>query len=176
MAYFQPGHRSLLMRGSLLAEHIVSKETKWNGEGLYDVMTLAESGDDERREGVFAHLLLLKPEEEKKPHLFRICLQDIEICDFARKHPEIDLMSFFTFIMTHELIHIHRFSTGMADFFESHKGDEEAFVDSLTRLLLAKNPLTGLKNILTLLDKVEAAPLYSSTKIVDRGRCFHAYL
>ncbi|HON60519.1 MAG TPA: hypothetical protein PLJ30_03340 [Deltaproteobacteria bacterium] len=176
MAYFQPEHRSMLIQGSLLAERIVSKETQWCGDGRYDVTTLAESGEDERKEGVFAHLLLLRPEEEKKPPLFRISLQDIEIFDFVRKHREIDLVSFFTFIMTHELLHIHRFSTGMADFYETQKVEEEAFVDSLTRLLLAKNPVTGFKNILTLLDKVEAAPLYSPTKIVDRGRYFHAYL
>lgn len=166
----------MLVRGSLLAEHIVSKETKWSGEGLYDVVTLAESGEDERQEGVFAHLLLLLPQEKRKPPLFRICLQDIEICDFVKRHCEIDLISFFTFIMTHELLHIHRFTSGMADFFESCKEEEEAIVDSLTRLLLAKNPLTGLKNVLALLDKVEAAPLYSSTKIVDQGSHFHAYL
>ena len=176
MAYFHPGHRNMLVRGSLLAERIVSKETRWSGDGFYDVVTLAESGDEERQEGVFAHLLLLSPREKHKPPLFRICLQDIEICDFVSRHREIDLMSFFTFIMTHELLHIHRFSSGMADFFESRKEDEEAFVDTLTRLLLAKYPLTGLKNVLTLLDKVEAAPLYSSTKIVDQGSHFHAYL
>ena len=166
----------MLIQGSLLAERIVSKETQWCGDGRYDVTTLAESGEDERKEGVFAHLLLLRPEEEKKPPLFRISLQDIEIFDFVLKHREIDLVSFFTFIMTHELIHIQRFSSGIADFFESRKEDEEAIVDSLTRLLLAKNPLTGLKNVLTLLDKVEAAPLYSSPKIVDQGSHFHAYL
>ena len=176
MAYFQPGQRSLLIRGSLLAEHIVSKETRWSGDGLYDVVNLAESGDEERQEGVFAHLLQLKPEDRSRPPLFRICLQDIEICEFVKRHRDIDLMSFFTFIMTHELIHVHRFSTGRADFFESHKTEEEAYVDSLTRILLAKNPLTGLKNILTLLDKIEAAPLYSFTKVVDQGRSFHAYL
>jgi hypothetical protein len=176
MAYFQPGHRSLLMRGSLLAEHIVSKETKWSGDGFYDVLTLEEAGEESRREGVFAHLLMLRPEEGSSPPLFRICLQDIEIFDFVRRHRDIDLVSFFTFIMTHELIHIHRFSTGMVDFFESQPVDEEAFVDTLTRLLLAKNPITGLKNVLTLLDKVEAAPLYSCTQVVDQGRSFHAYL
>ncbi|MFY9396842.1 MAG: hypothetical protein WAR22_00600 [Desulfomonilia bacterium] len=164
------------MKGSFLAEHIVSKGTKWSGDGLYDVLTLAESSDEGRREGVFAHLLLLRPEEGDKPPLFRICLQDFEIFDFVRRHREIDLVSFFTFIMTHELIHIHRFSTGMADFFETQPDDEEAFVDALTRLLLAKYPITGLKNVLTLLDKVEAAPLYSSRQVVDQGRSFHAYL
>lgn len=176
MAYFHSGHRNMLVRGSLLAEHIVSKETRWSGEGCYDVVTLAESGEHERQEGVFAQLLLLSPIDRHKPPLFRICLQDNEIYDFMGRHREIDPMSFFTFIMTHELIHIQRFSSGIADFFESRKEDEEAIVDSLTRLLLAKNPLTGLKNVLTLLDKVEAAPLYSSTKIVDQGSHFHAYL
>jgi hypothetical protein len=78
--------------------------------------------------------------------------------------------------MTHELVHIHRFATGKASFFETEREEEEIYVDNLTRLFLAKNPLTGLKNVLTLLDKLEAAPLYSFTIFEDDRRSYNAYL
>lgn len=176
MAYFQPGHRSLLMKSSMLAEGIVSKETKWSNADVYDVKTLAESSSEEVQEGVFAHLLLFEPDNVRKGPLYRICLQDNEIFDFVQRNRDVDLTSLFIFIMTHELLHIHRFATGKADFYEQDRDDEEAYVDTLTRLFLAKNPVTGLKNILTLLDKLEAAPLYNFTKFVDQWRRVNAYL
>lgn len=176
MGFFLPEQKGLLKRSSTLAEVIVSKEMKWSGGHLYDVRTLADSDRADIHEGVFAQLLRFEPEDAKRLPLYRVLLQDTEIIDFVGKHPEIDLTSLFTFIMTHELLHIHRFTTGRADFFETEKEDEEALVDSLTRLLIAKNPITGLKNVLTLLDKVEAAPLYNFTNFIEQGRYFHAYL
>ncbi|HQI02467.1 MAG TPA: hypothetical protein PLA18_14420, partial [Deltaproteobacteria bacterium] len=114
--------------------------------------------------------------DARKAPIYRICLHDTEIFDFIRRNREVDLASLFTFIMTHELLHIHRFATGKADFYGENREDEEEYVDMLTRLFLAKNPITGLKNVLTLLDKVEAAPLYNFTKFVDRWRNLDAYL
>ncbi len=85
------------------------------------------------------------------------------------------MLSFITFIMTHELLHIHRFATGKADFFGDPK-DEELVVDTLTRLFFAKNPVTGLRKALDILDKVEAAPLYNEHIVNDQGRIVRAYL
>lgn len=164
------------MKSTALAEHIVSKETRWECRDVYDVKTLVETDDHERQEGVFAKLVRLETESPGKQPLYRICLQDTEIFEFKNRKREIDMFSLLTFIMTHELLHIHRFTTGKADFYEASREDEEIFVDNLTRLLMAKNPVTGLKNVLTLLDKVEPAPLYSFTTFVDQGRCYHAYL
>ncbi len=176
MAYFRPEHRSLLLKSSVLAEGIVSKETRWSGKDVYDVTTLVESPLQEVKEGVLAQLLLLESGDNRKAPLYRICLQDTEIFDFIKRNREVDLASLFTFIMTHELLHIHRFATGKADFYGDDREDEEQYVDMLTRLFLAKNPITGLKNVLTLLDKVEAAPLYNFSKFVDHWRELDAYL
>ncbi len=164
------------MRSTALAEHIVSKETSWKCGDCYDVKTLVETEDHERQEGVFAKLMRLEPDTPGRQPLYRICLQDIRIFEFIQERREIDMFSLLTFIMTHELLHIHRFSTGKADFFEAPREDEEVHVDNLTRLFMAKNPVTGLKNVLTLLDKVEAAPLYSFTMFIEHGRYYIAYL
>ncbi|HOO45404.1 MAG TPA: hypothetical protein PLM29_04180 [Deltaproteobacteria bacterium] len=175
MACFLPDHRNVLVKSSLLAEQIVSKETNWNVRNLYDVKTHVEMTGPERAEGVFAQLLRLEPEHSGTTPLYRVCLQDNEIFDFLKRNGDIDMFSFITFIMTHELLHIQRFSTGKADFYR-YEEDEEVYVDTLTRLFLAKNPVTGLNRILTLLDKVEAAPLYNVRILIDDRRNINAYL
>lgn len=175
MAYFLPNHRNLLMKSSVIAEHIISKETQWCVRDLYDVKTHVEMDEPEKVDGVFAHLLMLESEDSRTRTHYRVCLQDNEIFDFLGRNREIDVLSFITFIMTHELLHIHRFSTGKADFY-SFQEDEEVYVDSLTRLFLTKNPITGLKKILALLDKIEAAPLYNVKILVDNRRNINAYL
>jgi len=175
MAYFLPNHRNVLMKSSVLAEQIVSRETNWNACNIYDIKTHAEMSGHEKVEGVFAQLLRLEPEHSQLSHHYRVCLQDNEIFDFLCRNTDIDMFSFMTFIMTHELLHIQRFSTGKADFYR-YDDDEEVYVDSLTRLFLAKNPVTGLKKVLTLLDKLEAAPLYNDKILVDHRRSINAYL
>jgi hypothetical protein len=176
MGYFLPEHRGMLKRSASLAERIVAKETRCDIRDLYDVKTQRESVDEEKEDGVFAKLVMLEPEVASLPPLYRICVQDNQVFQFIQAKKEVDLFSLMTFIMTHELVHIHRFATGKADFFETDREDEEIYVDNLTRLFLAKNPLTGLKNVLTLLDKLEAAPLYSFTVFDDNRRCYNAYL
>jgi hypothetical protein len=175
MGYFMPQQKNVLRYASNLAEDIIRKETSWSVTGIYDIRTLAEAGAGGTKNGVFAQLLRIETGKVKIAPLFRVCLQDGEILNFVQRNNEIDLLSIITFILTHELLHIHRFSTGMADFFGDHH-DEEFVVDTLTRLFLTKNPVIGLKKVLTLLDKVEAAPLYNEHIVNDGGRCINAYL
>lgn len=175
MTLFLPDHRGLLLKSTIIAENIISKETKRSVKNLYDISTSAEMKDHERVDGVFAQLMLFEPENAGARSHYRICLQDDVIFDFIDRNPDVDILSFITFIMTHELIHVHRFSTGMADF-NCFEEDEEVCVDTLTRLFLAKNPVTGLKKILVLLDKVEAAPLYNERILMGNRRNINAYL
>lgn len=176
MGYFLPEHRGLLRRSAALAERIVSRETRWDASARYDVTTQQEIPEGEREDGVFAKLVLLEPGKTLDPGLYRVCVQDSHVIEFVRSRREVDLFSLLTFIMTHELVHIHRFATGKADFFHTPREEEEIYVDNLTRLFLAKNPFTGLKNVLTLLDRVEAAPLGNFTVFDDDRRCYNAYL
>ena len=174
MGYFLPQHRIDVKHGSSLAEHVVSRELSWNIQGIYDVKTLAELDAEVKDAAVFAQLLRVEPIRSSLPVHYRICLHDREILDFLEGNPDIDLLSFITFIMTHELLHIHRFTTGQADFFSENR-EEEVVVDALTRVLLAKNPVIGLKKVLSLLDRIAAAPLYNE-HILNQQRCVNAYL
>jgi hypothetical protein len=175
MAYFMPRHRNTLRYGSFLAEGIVRKELDWNVAGVYDIQTLAESRAQKSKSGVFAQLMIVKPEKATAHPHYRVCLHDSEILNFVEKNPQVDMLSFFTFIITHELVHIHRFATGKANFYGT-TSDEEVVVDTLTRLFLAKNPVTGLKKVLAVLDNMEAAPLYNEHIVDNQGRFIRAYL
>jgi hypothetical protein len=175
MAYFMPEHRDVLRHASDLAERIVCKELCSRLAAAYDIQTMAEHERDSQQDGVFAQLLRMEPGRASIPHLYRVRIQDSEILDFVNRNPQVDLLSFFTFIMTHELLHIHRFTTGMADFFGDTR-EEEIMVDALTRVFFAKNSVTGLKHALTVLDKVQAAPLYNEHIVNEHGRLVRAYL
>lgn len=175
MAYFMPQYRNMVISGSNLAECIVCKELHWDFKGVYDIQSHADTGAIGPQGGVFAQLLMLEPAKTALPPYYRIRLQEPEIVGFIQKNHGVDLLSLMTFIITHELLHIHRFATGKADFY----GDpypEELLVDTLTRVFLAKHPVTGLKNVLTVLDKLQAAPLYNEHFMNDQGRFVRAYL
>ncbi len=174
MGSFLPQHWVAVRHGSSLAERVVCKGLNWNVQDIYDVKTPAGSDKDAQQASAFAQVLRVEPMLSSLPAHYRVCLHDREILEFLNGNKDIDLVSFITFIMTHELLHIHRFATGKADFFrENH--DEELVVDALTRVLLAKNPVIGLKKVLSLLDKIEAAPLYNE-HILKQQRCINAYL
>ncbi|HOJ14687.1 MAG TPA: hypothetical protein PLS81_10110 [Deltaproteobacteria bacterium] len=174
MGYLLPEHSSALRYGSLLAEQVLSRSLGWHAGDLYDVTTVSEIDSSARPANRFAQLLRVEVALPHMPHHYRVCLLDDEILSFLEEHLDIDLVSLITFIMTHELLHVHRFSTGKADFF----GDpvsEEVVVDALTRVILAKYPVIGLKRVLSLLDRLKAAPLYNG-HIMNEPRCVDAYL
>lgn len=174
MGYFLPNHWMAVKHGSCLAERVVCRELGTSVQGAYDVKTLAETGAGVPEGGVFAQLLRVEPLRSALPAHYRVCLHDGEILSFMEGNPGIDLLSIITFVMTHELLHVHRFVTGTADFFRENR-DEEITVDALTRVLLAKHPVIGLKQVLSLLDRIAAAPLYNE-HILNEQRCVNAHL
>lgn len=175
MAYLMPIHKGVLFHGSLVAERIIARETQAKVNDLYDIKTTSEMDGIEPAEDVFAQLVRIETGQPNVVPRYSICLQDPVILDFIRKNPDIDFLAFITFILTHELLHVHRFSTGKADFFGASQ-DEEAFVDSLTRIFFIKHPVFGLNKAITLLDKLRPAPLYDKCILDDSGRSIHAYL
>jgi len=175
MGQVQHINKSFIFYGSNLAEHIVDKGLSWKGSDLYDIKTIDELDVQERLEGVFAQLMQVESPKSSIRHYYRICLQDDTIIDFLGANRDIDTLTFMIYILTHELLHMHRFSTGQADFNHVNE-NEEVFVDSLTRLLMAKHPISGMQNVLKLLDKMVPPQLYSFTTIVEQEGSFNAYL
>jgi hypothetical protein len=174
MGYFLPEHRHAVKYGSSLAERVVHRSLGWRTGDVYDVLTASELKEASGKKDAFAQLYRVDPESSRHGHFYRVCLLDEKILSFLDENPSLDLVSLITFIMTHELLHIHRFSTGKADFF-GDTPEEEAVVDAMTRVILAKHPVIGLKRVLSLLDSMEAVPLYNR-HILNETRCVHAYL
>lgn len=171
MARFLPTHRDAIVMSSDIADYIVGKGTRSNVRSLYDIACVHPERDLSYAD-IFARLM--RVEESGRIRHYRICLNDDEIMDFLSRHPDIDLLTFLVFVMTHELLHIQRFTCGRADFaLASH--DEEVLVDSLTRLLMAKHPVTGRGKVFKLLDMLAAPPLYNHRAISDGGEV-NAYL
>ena len=111
----------------------------------YDLRTLAHLEAHEVDEKAFAHLCkysVRKEERADKPgsyDLYRICLQDNRILGAVeRAHSFIRLESLMLYIAVHELVHVIRFASGLADF-EAPRAErlqEEEKVDQITRSVL----------------------------------------
>lgn len=173
MGHIDPFFKNVIRVGSDIADSIVLRNTRTDFKNRYDVSTSADGNLSECLSDAFAGLMSC--ESDGRILHYRICLNDEDIMKFLRQNSEIDMLTFLVFVMTHELVHIHRFSRGEADF-ERVSHDEEIVVDNLTRLFLAKNPPAGRERVFRLLDKLTPPPLYNQRTIFETGGSFDAYL
>lgn len=113
----------------------------------YDVKTLAFLEPHEVKDGAFAHLckygyevpVTRAGETGEAFDFYRICLQDHSILDAVdRASSFIKFESLMLYIAVHELIHVMRFGSGVADFDAplEEKEQEEKIVHSLTHTTL----------------------------------------
>ncbi|MBW1754398.1 MAG: hypothetical protein JRJ46_15240, partial [Deltaproteobacteria bacterium] len=86
---------------------------------------------------------------------YKICLQDHAILAAIAQSPGIKLLPFILYIVTHELIHIVRFSKFLQGFDASQNetAAEEARVHDITREILGPVGIPGLDNVLKFYDK-----------------------
>jgi hypothetical protein len=173
MGQFSPLYKNAIRVGADIADRIVLRNTRTDFKNRYDVSTSADSNLSECLTDAFAGLMSC--ESDGRIIHYRICLNDEDIMKFLKQNSEIDMLTFLVFVLTHELVHIHRFSMGEADF-ERVSHDEEIVVDNLTRLFLAKNPPAGRERVFRLLDKLTPPPLYNHRTIFETGGNFDAYL
>ncbi len=122
----------------------------------YDIKTLKDLERKEIVDGPFAQII--RYESKKHPaslgssvhDVYRICLQDNAILAVAAQYRQIQLLPFSLYIITHELIHIVRFSHYKQGFeaTESEKFNEEKRVHRRTRDLLRDVPIAGMDSVL----------------------------
>jgi hypothetical protein len=173
MGEFNPFHKNVIRVGSDIADRIVFRNTRMDFKNRYDIFTSADGNESACLSDAFASLMSC--ESEGRIIHYRICLNDEDIMNFLQHNSELDMLTFLVFVMMHELVHIHRFSRGEADF-EMVSHDEEIIVDNLTRLFLAKTPPAGREKVFRLLDKLTPPPLYNQRTIFETGGSFDAYL
>jgi hypothetical protein len=146
--YFHPQHKELLKEAAVIAEEMTFDYFKlhpshWR-RARYDILTL--EGLRQEEISPHAHALVAKykgcpPNSSLQSAWFdfyRVCLQDHNILKTLESCPDISLLPLLLYIITHELVHVIRFSQFLALFeaSEAEKVREESQVHHLTKQIL----------------------------------------
>ena len=143
-----------------MAEELVSNHYKMTAhEWLrpkYDVKTQVDLAPEEIVEGPFAQIVRYEGQRKDTAlgsaifDYYKICLQDHAIKTVLGRTPALKLFPFCLYIITHELIHIVRFSKFLQNFDASphEKMIEEKRVHEHTHLILNRVQVAGLLPVL----------------------------
>jgi hypothetical protein len=117
---FNPEQIGIVNKAVALAEELVSNYYKMSASQWlhrrYDIKTLIKLAPDEVVEGPFAQIVRYEGRHPDRAlgsstyDLYKICLQDHAILAALNQKPNLQLLPFVLYIVTHELIHIVRFS------------------------------------------------------------------
>jgi hypothetical protein len=155
----------IVNKAAEMAEELVSNYHKISASQWlrrrYDIKTLADLTSEEIVCGPFAQVIRYKAQPKGSSlgsstyDFYKICLQDNSILSVIRKSPAIKLYPFALYIITHELIHIVRFSDFLQNFNASDEEmlAEEARVHKNTHTVLKSVRLYGLSTVLKYYDK-----------------------
>ncbi len=148
-----------------MAEDLVSNfykmsENQWL-QRRCEVKTLVDLMDDEIVHGPFAQIIRYedKPKDSSSGSssydYYKICLQDHYILQVLKKPPRLKLFPFMLYIVTHEMIHIIRFSRFLQNFEASEKEilAEETRVHGKTHEILVNIRISGLEDVLNFYEK-----------------------
>lgn len=143
-----------------MAEELVSNFYKMSASQWlrpkYDVKTLVDLSSGEILSEPFAQIIRYKGQRKDTSlgsssyDFYKICLQDHCILLALDRTPDLQLFPFTLYIVTHELIHIVRFSKFLQNFDASpdEKTAEEARVHKDTHQILRNVHVPGISNVL----------------------------
>ena len=143
-----------------MAEEVVSNFYKMSeGQWLrrrFDVKTLVDLTPDEIVDGPFAQVIRYEGRIKDRSlgssayDFYKICLQDHAILSVINESADMKLFPFVLYIVTHELIHIVRFSKFLQNFVASpeEKMLEEKRVHENTHEILQNLQIDGLAAVL----------------------------
>ena len=139
----------------LVSNYYKMSASQWLGP-RYDVKTLAELSPAEIIDGPFAQIIRYKGRRKNTTlgsatyDFYKICLQDHTIQSTLVASPGIELFPFSLYIITHELIHIVRFSKFLQNFEASDRERmaEEKRVHQRTHEILKPIQIAGLRKVL----------------------------
>lgn len=161
---FKPEQLSAVTHAVGMAEDLVSNHYKMTtSEWLrpkYDVRTLTELEPGEVVDGPFAQIIRYRGHPKQASlssatyDFYKICLQDHAILAALQKNLALRLLPFSLYIITHELIHIVRFSRFLQGFDASpeERLAEEKRVHEKTHAILHGVSLSGLPAVLGFYD------------------------
>jgi hypothetical protein len=143
-----------------LAEELVSNHYKMSASQWlrpkYDVKTLVDLAPEEIVYGPFAQIVRYEGHLKDTAlgsgafDYYKICLQDHAIHTVLKDSPAMNLFPFCLYIITHELIHIVRFSKFLQNFDASppEKLTEEKRVHENTHQILQQIKVSGMSAVL----------------------------
>ncbi|MCP4744775.1 MAG: hypothetical protein GY874_01340 [Desulfobacteraceae bacterium] len=150
----------MVNRAVLIAEELVSNFFKMSANQWlrpkYDVKTLVQLGQNEIVEGPFAQIIRYEGKRTGSSlgsdsyDFYKICLQDHTIIKTLESNPLLSLFPICLYIITHELVHIVRFSKFLQIFDASaaEKLAEEKRVHTITNNILTPVRQNGLNIVL----------------------------
>lgn len=150
----------ILTNAVAIAEELVSNHYKMSAsEWLrprYDVKTLVDLTPGEIVYGPFAQIVRYEAHRKDTSlgsstyDYYKICLQDHAIDSALQASPRMKLFPFSVYIITHELIHIVRFSKFLQSFEASPEARmaEEKRVHNKTRKILSAVRIAGISDVL----------------------------
>ena len=146
---------AVAMAEELVSNHYKLSASQWSGR-RFDVKTANDLTDDEIVEGPFAQVIRYEGRSTSTPlnsdsfDFYKVCLQDHQIINTVSDVPELDLFPFTLNIVTHELIHIVRFSLFLQNFDASddERLAEEKRVHDKTHEILCPLKIEGLSPVL----------------------------
>lgn len=154
---FDAGHMSEVREAVALAEELTSEYFKYSTSqwrrSRYDIQTADRLQEDELTDDAFAqiiHYIGHPPSSQLKSSYFdfyKICLQDHVILDALDRDRSLSLYPLVLYVVTHELIHIVRFSRFLQSFeaYPLDREQEEARVHQITRRILSARSLPGVE-------------------------------
>ena len=123
---FKDDELTIVNNAVAMAEEVVSNHYKMSASQWlrpkYDVKTLADLAEDEIVTGPFAQIIRYEGKLKggvlgsSAYDFYKICIQDHAILEILGDRPEIELSPFALYVVTHELVHIVRFSRFQQNF------------------------------------------------------------
>jgi hypothetical protein len=158
---FTPAQLRIVTEAAAMAEELVSNHFKisasqWLAQ-KFDVKTAVDLHADEIVDGPFAQVIRYEGRSTNAPlnsnsfDFYKICLQDHTILRTVADTTELSLFPFTLYIVTHELIHIVRFSQFLQNFEASDQERlaEEKRVHDKTHEILCPLNIDGLAAVLS---------------------------
>lgn len=154
-AHLQATYQAVSMSEELVSNYYKMSSNQWL-KPRYDVKTLSDLSLSEIVDGPFAQIIRYEGQPpgsllgSESYDFYKICLQDHTILATLNDTPGLSLLPFCLYIISHELIHIVRFSRFLQHFDATaeEKLAEEHRVHQSTHEILAPLRVTGLKQVL----------------------------
>jgi hypothetical protein len=159
-AQFDTNQIDIVNNAAAMAEELVStyykmSDSQWL-QAMYDVKTLADLSPDEIVHGPFAQIIRYEGKKSGESlgsssyDFYKICIQDHAILSALSRLSHVRLFPFTLYILTHELIHIVRFSNFLQNFLATpqEKMSEEIRVHETTHEILKNVSIAGLSGVL----------------------------